>query len=381
MENIESHFRELLDTSPDATVVLDDGGTILFANAQTSRLFDYDNDELLGAPVEMLLPKRLKETHGHRALYSRNPQTRPMGSGLELFGARRDGSEFPVEISLSPLTTTDGRLVSTSIRDITGRRMEEAALGNAKEDAERANAAKTRFLAAASHDLRQPLQSLSMYLDVLNRLGSSNPEKSTEVVQKMTKSIRAMGDLLDTLQDVSKLESGTIEPSPTRFLLQEVFDDLVVDSESFASERFLKLDIQPTDIIVNTDRALLLRILENLVSNAIRYTEQGSVTVSASVNLQNVQIDVIDTGIGIPESAIGKIFEEYTQLNNPARDRNKGLGLGLNLVKRISTLLNCRLTVHSKVGKGSIFSIVVPTNRVSLIYATSRQIEKQHEYG
>ncbi|NIP14194.1 MAG: PAS domain S-box protein [Pseudomonadales bacterium] len=361
----ESHVRDLLDAAPDATVVADSQGVIVFANAQVRQVLGYEPDMLIGLNVDELLPERLRGTHSdHRADFMSAPRVRPMGAGLDLYGRRRDGSEFPIEISLSPVSTDQGLLVISSIRDVTERRAFEVELSAAKDTAERATATKSRFLAAASHDLRQPLQSIAIYLDVLNRIVRQDQDKALEVSGKIDKSLDVMRELLDALLDVSKLDSGSIIPEVRDFRLQTLFDELAADCTPEAEGKGLVLRIEPTQAVVRTDLPLLHRILANFVGNAVRYTEKGSVTVSATGDGDQLRIEVRDTGIGIPEEAIETIFEEYFQLDNPVRDRRKGLGLGLSIVKQIAGLLDCTLEVSSTLGEGSSFGIRVPAGQL-----------------
>jgi PAS domain S-box-containing protein len=361
MDLSEAHIRDLLDSAPDATIIVDQDGCIIFANAQVKTVFGYEPETLLGAAVEMLLPERFRATHGdHRAAFASTPQARPMGSGLELCGRRQDGSEFPIEISLSPVNTKDGQLVSSAIRDVTERKEFEAALSNAKEAAERATLTKSRFLAAASHDLRQPLQSIAIYLGVLNKTLRDKPDTALEVCAKIDKSLNVMGELLDALLDISMLDTGSITPEKRDFQLQTLFDQLLADNTPSAEGKGLSFFVEPTTEVVHTDPSLLQRIIENFVTNAIRYTEAGSVAVLVQQQGDQLHIEVRDTGIGIPKTSLDTIFEEYFQLDNPVRDRRKGLGLGLSIVKNISTLLGIPLDVSSVVGEGSSFAVTVP---------------------
>lgn len=365
MDFKESHVRDLLNAAPDAMVVADSRGVIVFANAQVREVFGYEPEALIGVSVDELLPERLRVAHGaHRADFASAPRVRPMGAGLDLYGCRGDGSEFPIEISLSPVSTEEGLLIISAIRDVTERKAVERELSNAKETAERATATKSRFLAAASHDLRQPLQSIAIYLDVLNRVVRQDQDKALEVSTKIDKSLDVMRELLDALLDVSKLDSGSISPELRDFRLQALFDDLAADCAAEAAGKSLVLRFEPTEAVVRTDRALLQRILANFVGNAVRYTEEGSVVVTVAEDGDQLRIEVRDTGIGIPEGAIDTIFEEYFQLDNPVRDRRKGLGLGLSIVKQIASLLDCSLGVTSSVGEGSCFSIVVPVGQL-----------------
>ncbi|MFT7654719.1 MAG: PAS domain S-box-containing protein [Limisphaerales bacterium] len=371
MDLQETHIRDLLDSAPDATVIVDKNGQIVFANSQVETLFGYAREALVGSQVETLMPERYRPTHdAHRMGFVNSPQVRPMGSNLSLYGQRQDGSEFPIEISLSPVKTDAGLLISSAIRDVSERKMFESVLQNAKEAAEQAAATKSRFLAAASHDLRQPLQSIALYLSVLNKYVREKPDKALEVSAKISKSLGVMSELLDALLDISKLDAGAIEPEKRDFEVQTLFDALVVDNAPAAAEKDLTFIVEPTDAVAHSDPALLQRILENFVTNAIRYTDAGSVHVSCGLDGDQLKLQVRDSGIGIPEEAIDTIFEEYFQLDNPVRDRRRGLGLGLSIVKYISTLLDNPLEVVSVISEGSTFSVNVPIGRPIEVVST-----------
>lgn len=232
------------------------------------------------------------------------------------------------------------------------------ALEEAKKEAERGSAFKSRFLAAASHDLRQPLQSVGLYLSVLSRqLGEP---KQQEICAKIGKSLDTMRELLDALLDISKLESGAVKPEKRNFPIQQLLDRIVTDNLPQAEGKGLRLECLDTDCIVHSDPALLERVIQNFVVNAIRYTEDGTVSVECRRRGNAARIAVSDTGIGIPVEALENIFEEYYQLDNPIRDRKKGLGLGLAIAKHIARVLSHPLTVRSVRGEGSTFAVEVP---------------------
>jgi CheY-like chemotaxis protein/anti-sigma regulatory factor (Ser/Thr protein kinase) len=232
----------------------------------------------------------------------------------------------------------------------------------AKEIAESATATKSRFLAAASHDLRQPLQSIGLYLSVLNRQLTESGE-ALEISDKMRSSINVMSELLDALLDVSKLDSGSVEPKIQDIRLDEMLDRIVTNNIQQAHGKGLELLCTSEVNTVHSDQVLLERVIENFVTNAIRYTKEGSVTISSSRAGDVARIAVTDTGIGIPEDKVDEVFEEYYQLDNNVRDRRKGLGLGLSIVKYISRLLDHPLNVSSEPGVGSTFSVEVPLGR------------------
>lgn len=353
------HAQVFLAQSPDATFIVDVKGTIVFVSEQASPLLGYESAELVGQPIETLVPLDLSDKHvSLRKAFQKAPSLRPMGRGLALRARRKDGVEIPVEVSLSSVETPDGTLVAASLRDVAYRVEYERKLEAARDDSERANRAKSRFLAAASHDLRQPLQSLSAYLMVLNHCISD--EEADEIVPKMETSLRAMGGLLDALLDISQLESGSIQPRFTEVDLQRVFDAVQANNEPAAALKGLELVSELAPLTVRSDEALLTRILDNFVSNAIRYTLHGTVRIGAQAEGRSVRIDVSDTGVGIPKEQIAMVFEEYYQLDNPTRDKGKGLGLGLAIVQRIATLLDHGLQVNSALGQGSTFTVNAP---------------------
>lgn len=228
--------------------------------------------------------------------------------------------------------------------------------------AELANAAKTRFLAAASHDLRQPLHAMSIFLNVLSE-NNKDIEQSV-VIDKIKKSSVSLENLLESLLDISKLDAGVISIDVKPFKIQTMFDILRNEFKTIAAEKDLDIHFMPTSLSLNTDMQIIERVLRNLISNAIRYTESGRVLVGCRRKGKTVVLSVCDTGIGIEDSESDIIFEEFHQLDNMSRDRSKGLGLGLSIVKRLTTLLGVELSLKSVPGKGSVFSVECPRSFV-----------------
>jgi protein-histidine pros-kinase len=260
---------QLLNAAPDPTVIVDQQGTIIYANARVTEVLGYSNQELIGQTVEMLLPERSRDAHpGHRESFFSRPNARAMGNALELHALRKDGTEIPVEISLSPVKTSNGTLVSSAIRDISAQ----------KEIAQQlveANRAKSRFLAAASHDLRQPIQTLNL----LNRAAKKTATDAThqDIIEKQQKSLDSMSNLLNALLDISKLEAGIVKPDITDCKVQNIFETLNAAFEAQARNKGLELIIDKCHGVARSDSRLLTQILENLMSNAIRYTQEGFV--------------------------------------------------------------------------------------------------------
>jgi signal transduction histidine kinase/CheY-like chemotaxis protein len=226
-----------------------------------------------------------------------------------------------------------------------------------KEDAERANNAKSKFLAAASHDLRQPLYALGLFTSVLDE--TIKYPKVKRVVEQINSSVSALTSLFDKLLDISQLDAGVVSVKKQDFALSEVFDKLSNEFSREAQEKNIDL-IWPTEYpAVHSEPDLLERILRNYLSNAIKYTQQGRVEVVCEARNGQVYIQVSDTGIGMTEQTLEEIYEEFYQVSNPERDRQKGLGLGLSIVKRTADLLEHEISVTSSIGKGSVFSIAV----------------------
>ncbi|HKZ74883.1 MAG TPA: ATP-binding protein [Steroidobacteraceae bacterium] len=354
--------RSVLDSAPDAMVIIDASGSIVFANRQLSALFGYEASEVTGRGVEILLPTRFRHRHvEHRRSYAESVRVRPMGMGLDLFALRKDGTEFPVEISLSPIAHEPEPLVAAAIRDVTDRRSIEMKLKEAQETAERASQAKSRFLATASHDLRQPLQTLALLNGAMRRV-ATNPEL-VEALAQEEQAIGAMSRLLNALLDISKLESGAIKPEVTDFEVARIFAELRSEFASLAAEKGLRLSVEPCTDRVQSDPSLVGQVLRNLVSNAIKYTREGCVRLRCLHDEASVRVEVVDTGIGIPAHALAHIFDEFYQVGVATNTSRQGYGLGLSIVHRIVELLGLRLDVRSELGKGSTFSLQLPASR------------------
>jgi signal transduction histidine kinase/ActR/RegA family two-component response regulator len=228
-----------------------------------------------------------------------------------------------------------------------------------KELAEQASLAKSHFLAAASHDLRQPVHALGLFAGAL-RAVPGLPDEATQLVERIETSTAAMDGLFSAILDISRLDAGVVEVRPQSFALQPLLDRICSDHAGEASEKSVTIVQRPTDAAVFTDPHLMERILRNLISNAVRYTERGRVLVGCRRRGDAIWVEVWDTGAGIPGAERERIFEEYVQLQNPERDRTRGLGLGLAIVRRLCVLLSCELELRSQPGRGSCFRIAVP---------------------
>ena len=228
----------------------------------------------------------------------------------------------------------------------------------AREQAEQANIAKSRFFAAASHDLRQPLHSLGLFASALDAEVSS--AKGRDLTRNIGDSIEALEGLFNELLDLSRLDAGIVPVQPRNIGLQALFDRLAREFHVNAVERDLRLRFVPTKLVVRTDVLLLERILTNLVANALRYTQRGGVVVGARRRGEYVAIEVWDSGVGIAVEKQAMVFEEFYQVDNPGRDRRRGLGLGLAIVKRLARLLDLPISLQSTPGRGTCFRIELP---------------------
>lgn len=232
---------------------------------------------------------------------------------------------------------------------------------SAKHQAEQANRMKSRFLAAASHDLRQPMCALTLFVEALK--GQIRDAKAIELVGKIAYSVDVLGTMFDALLDISKLEAGVVQPRYQPFAMQPVLDRMHAEFSWLAQHKGLRLEVEDCDQVIYSDPSLLERVLRNLLANAIRYTECGEIVLGCKQVEGGLELTVSDSGIGIAPDHLPHIFEEYYQVGNRQRDRNKGLGLGLAIVKRLEQLLGYQMQVSSTQGVGSCFVLVIPTRR------------------
>jgi PAS domain S-box-containing protein len=359
MDELGEITQHLLRFSPDALIVIDDGNRIRFANETVKDLFGHEPQSLLGKPLDLLIPERLRVHHGkHTAGFMRNPNNREMGARIaDLFALRADGSEFPAGIRLAPFRIAGKLFVAAAIRDATESRMVNEELVTARKEADRANRAKSRFLATASHDLRQPMQTIQL-LNASMLKFVPDPQVR-ELLQQQSQAIESMTRLLNALLDISRLESGAIDPINVEVSVGEVFEELRTEFSSVARAREIDLQVEAPRVVLSTDRTLFHQLLQNLLGNALKYTDHGWVRLKCSTEAEAVVIAIEDSGIGIPADKLERIFDEYYQVDTHGAKR-MGVGLGLAIVKEVARLLGFSVRIQSTVGRGTQALLRVP---------------------
>ena len=357
MRASEMNYRTLIHWTPQP-IAVHRGEKFLYLNPAAVELFGARlAQDLIGTPVLERIAPGFRPMALARQRHFEEHGTTPLAEQQFL---KVDGSIIDVEVQSTSIAYDGEQAAHLALHDISERKRSEAELHKAMSLAEDASRAKSRFLAAASHDLRQPTHAMGMFVARLGQL--PHDAETRDLIDKLETSVQVMRDLLDGLLDVSRLDAMAVPVQIQAFPLADLFDKLAQPLSLIAAEKGLRLRIRPTSVWLQSDPALLYQILYNLLSNALRYSVEGGVLLACRVRLgtRQARIEVWDTGLGIAPEHQQVIFTEFYQVGNVERDRGKGLGLGLNIVQRTAALLQHPLQMWSKPGVGSRFSVEVP---------------------
>jgi two-component system sensor histidine kinase/response regulator len=366
----EAWYRSIIAKAPDGAIVVDAHGTIALSNARAEEMFGYEPGKMDGMSVDKLVPASIRAGHyANRESFHKAGGTRRMGEGLELTGVRADGSEIPIEVGLSQLPDVGGRGVCAyaSVRDVTARRAAEAALKQAKADAEAATKAKGDFLASMSHEIRTPMNGITGMADLLAQTDLDDDQKH------MLKTIRDSGNSLITvindILDFSKIEAGKMDFENISMSVADVVEGVASTLTPNATKKGVRINTfidSAVPMALQGDAVRVRQILFNLTGNAVKFSEKKDVAMRASVARTEadgrvwVRFDIIDQGIGISEENQAKLFQAFSQAESSTTRKFGGTGLGLAICKRLVEMMGGKVGLTSKVGEGSTFFAEIP---------------------
>lgn len=363
-QRAERRFTLAIESAPSGMLMVDQEGKIVLVNSPAEKLFGYSRDELIGKAVEILVPERSQGQHpAFRAGFFGKPESRPMGAGRDLFGRRKDGTEFPIEIGLNPIETDEGVLALSAIVDITERKQLERELHLRLEELAAADRQKDEFLAMLAHELRNPLAPIRNALEILD-LPTANEPMNKRARDMMRRQLQHLVRLVDDLLDVSRIITGHIELRKERFDLSAAVTRAVETAEPLIVARGHRLIVSTADepISVWADLVRLSQVIANLLTNAAKYSPQPScIWLSAQREGEDLVIRVKDEGMGIAPDMRERIFELFVQANSSAGRTQGGLGIGLTLVRRLVQMHNGSVDAKSAgLGQGSEFVVRLP---------------------
>jgi PAS domain S-box-containing protein len=356
----ESLFGGLLEAAPDGFVIVDPNGKICLLNPQAEKLFGYTREELIGQSIEVLVPLTARrEHHEARTQYSEQPTARRMGTGIKLSARQKDGSEFPVEISLSPLLTPDGKFIISAIRDVSERQKTEEMLRIQTEALTKSNDQLQQFAYIASHDLQEPLRMISSYLQLLQRRYRGQlDERADEFIEFAVDGAKRLQALIQDLLAYSRVD--TRESLHTRVNLEAVLSQVLIDLRVAIGESKAAITRTPLPIVIG-DPTQWAQVFQNLISNSIKFHRPGTpphIHISAQKDQKRWKISIADQGIGIDSLYQERIFQIFQRLHT--REEYPGTGIGLAICKKIIEGWDGEIGVESCIGEGSTFWCTVP---------------------
>jgi PAS domain S-box-containing protein len=376
----EKRLKAVIQSAPVPLFMVNGAGEIISLNSQASLLFQYSQEELIGKPIEVLIPARLKDEHiTHRNKYLIDPVNRAMGSGLTLYGRRKSGEEFPVEVGLGAISDKGEKITLATVIDISARKHAETLLIDAKQSADAASNAKSEFLANMSHEIRTPMNAIIGLTQLT--LDSDLNLKQRDHLQKVYRSSKALLRILDDILDYSKIEAGSLNLEQVEFSVEEVVKNVSELFSAMIAEKGLELflSIDPNiqfDLIGDPHR--LGQILNNLVGNAIKFTEHGEIHIKAElVRKDNDQLTlrfaVKDSGIGMEKSQSDRLFNPFIQADSSTTRKYGGTGLGLSISKRLVEMMGGEISLSSAPGQGSTFAFTA-----KFAQGSNQMLQKEH---
>jgi two-component system sensor kinase FixL len=380
---------QVLEAAPDAMVVVDERGVIAYANGEAEKLFDYDRGELVGLPIEVLVPEGQRDAHvAHRQGYFERPRARPMGEALHIVARKKGGAEFPADVKLSPLPTPSGLLVTAAVRDVTERKRAEeqlrtyarhleelqAILSRKNVELEQRNRELEQFAYVSSHDLQEPLRKIVAFGDRLKtRYSEALDERGVDYLERMQSAARRMQLLINDLLEFSRVTTRVrpFEQVDLRQVALATVSDLEV-----AIER-AKGQVEIGELgTIDADGVQMRQLLQNLIGNALKFRRPGvpphvkitgAPAPAGGEGPARIEIRVEDNGIGIDPKYADRIFTVFERLN--PRERYEGTGIGLAICKKIAELHGGGIVVRSEPGRGSTFVVTLPVRQVDRVEA------------
>ena len=377
----------------EGILLTNEKGEILHVNPSAEKLFGYNKGELIDEKIEILIPKRFADKHvAHRDGFVKAPQARKMGSGMDLVGMKKDGSEFPIEVSLSPFSSDEGKFVVAFISDVTLRKITEENLKNYSADLEKqvadrtvilqeviielektknevhqalqkeieVNEMKTRFVSMASHEFRTPLATILSSLSLVKKYGDQNETVSQlKHIQKIKSSISHLTDILNDFLSVSKLEEGKVKNNVENFNIKEFIEEVISDMESLCKWGQIINYSHTGDEFILLDKKLMRHILFNLISNSVKFSDENTqINIVTENSANEFKLSIEDQGIGITEKDKSNMFERFFRARNALNIA--GTGLGLNIIKNYIKLMNGNISFKSVENKGTTFYLNFP---------------------
>ncbi|MFC3606634.1 CHASE domain-containing protein [Stutzerimonas tarimensis] len=368
----EERFRDMVEGLPNAFVLTGHDGRIVMINRQTEMLLGYSREELLGQPVESLLPDELRDDHVRiREAYLRQPEAIRIGNNREVFGQHRDGSRIPLEIGLAPLRSGEEVLVQAVLIDVSHRKAAELRLRDQADQLAIASRYKSEFLANMSHELRTPLNSILLLSDQMRQNATGTlTDKQVQYADIMHRAGNELLQLINDVLDLSRIDAGRLPLAPESVDIPALLQELEDHAHAQAAQKRLRFATQitpGTPQALVTDRARLQQILGNLLSNALKFTERGSVELIVchceAAGQEWLQFQVHDTGIGIPEDQQERIFQAFQQIDGSISRHHGGTGLGLAITRQLVEVLGGHISLRSALGQGACFTVELPLVR------------------